>query len=174
MRDRYVWSVSSLRASARRVVSYQLRNFKWPEIFRFHTKFLTEACNIYMPKKSRPIIIWYLTPCNPVDYRWFGGTYCLHLQDGRVIQASNQQRQILGLERDVAETCMYRGISEFKKGYKPRRISVTTENGDLLSDYCAILNRTRTTFVSYWMLTILGSLGFVQMANYHSLIHLRL
>jgi hypothetical protein len=37
-------------------------------------------------------IFWGVKPCTLVQaYRWFGRMYCLHLQDRRVSQASNQQ-----------------------------------------------------------------------------------
>jgi hypothetical protein len=38
---------------------------------------------------------------------------------------------------------MYRGISEFKRGYRPRSNLVKEENGDLLADAHDILNRSK-------------------------------
>lgn len=38
-------------------------------------------------------ISWGITPCNSVEIYWcFGGMYCIHPQDLRVIQTSNQQQ----------------------------------------------------------------------------------
>jgi hypothetical protein len=36
---------------------------------------------------------------------------------------------------------LYRGINEFKKGYKPRISIIKNENGNLLADPHCILNR---------------------------------
>jgi hypothetical protein len=41
---------------------------------------------------------------------------------------------------------LYRGINEFKRGYQPRSIFVTDENGDLLADSNTILNSWKSYF----------------------------
>ena len=41
---------------------------------------------------------------------------------------------------------MYRGISDFKKGYKPRTNIVKGEKGDLVADCHSILGRCRNHF----------------------------
>jgi hypothetical protein len=41
---------------------------------------------------------------------------------------------------------MYRGINEFKKGYKPGSNLVKDQNGDLLADLHSILNRWKNYF----------------------------
>jgi hypothetical protein len=41
---------------------------------------------------------------------------------------------------------LYRGISEFKKGYQPRTTIVKEETGDLVTNSCSILARWRDYF----------------------------
>jgi hypothetical protein len=41
---------------------------------------------------------------------------------------------------------LYRGINEFKRGYKHRSNLVKDENGDLLADFNAIVNRWKKYF----------------------------
>jgi hypothetical protein len=41
---------------------------------------------------------------------------------------------------------LYRGISEFKRGYQPLNNLVKDENGDLLVDFNNILNRSKNFF----------------------------
>jgi hypothetical protein len=41
---------------------------------------------------------------------------------------------------------LYRGINDFKMGYKPRSNLVKDENGDLLADFYNILNRWKNYF----------------------------
>jgi hypothetical protein len=41
---------------------------------------------------------------------------------------------------------LFRGISEFKRGYQPRNNLVKDENGDLLADSNTILNRWKSCF----------------------------
>jgi hypothetical protein len=41
---------------------------------------------------------------------------------------------------------LYRGISDFKKGYQPRNIAVKDEKGDLVADSHSILARWRNHF----------------------------
>ena len=41
---------------------------------------------------------------------------------------------------------MYRGISDFKKGYQPRCIIVKDEKGDLVADSHSIVARWRNYF----------------------------
>jgi hypothetical protein len=41
---------------------------------------------------------------------------------------------------------LYRGIYEFKKGYKPRGNLTKDDNGDLLADFNTILNRRKSYF----------------------------
>jgi hypothetical protein len=43
-------------------------------------------------------------------------------------------------------TDLYRGISEFKKGYQPRTNIIKEENGDLLADPHSIFNRWKNYF----------------------------
>jgi hypothetical protein len=44
---------------------------------------------------------------------------------------------------------LYRGINEFKRGYRPRRNLMKDENGDLLADFHNILIGRRTTILNY-------------------------
>jgi hypothetical protein len=44
---------------------------------------------------------------------------------------------------------LYRGITEFKKGYQPKTNLVKDERGDLLADPQNILTRWKITSVSY-------------------------
>jgi len=41
---------------------------------------------------------------------------------------------------------LYRGISDFKKGYQPRTNIVKDEKGDLVTDFYCILSRWRNYF----------------------------
>ena len=41
---------------------------------------------------------------------------------------------------------LYRGISDFKKGYRPRTDVVKDEKGDLVADFCSIVARWRNYF----------------------------
>jgi hypothetical protein len=41
---------------------------------------------------------------------------------------------------------LYRGISEFRRGYQPRSNLVMDENGDLLADSNTIVNRWKSYF----------------------------
>jgi hypothetical protein len=43
-------------------------------------------------------------------------------------------------------TDLFRGISEFKKGYQPRINIIKNENGNLLKDPQSVLNRCKTFF----------------------------
>ena len=45
---------------------------------------------------------------------------------------------------------MYRGISDFKKGYPPRNDKVKNEKGDLVTDSHSILATWRNHFCQLW------------------------
>ena len=53
---------------------------------------------------------------------------------------------------------LYRGISNFKKGYQPRTNIVKEEKGDLVTDSQSILASWRID-LSYWMHKVLMMLG---------------
>jgi hypothetical protein len=53
------------------------------------------------------------------------------------LESNSKNKNIRGL---------YRGINEFKKGYKPRTNLVKDEKGDLLADPHKIMNRWMNTF----------------------------
>jgi len=49
---------------------------------------------------------------------------------------------------------LYRGISDFKKGYQPRTNRIKDEKGDLVTDSHSILSRWRNHFS--WLLNVCG------------------
>ena len=62
---------------------------------------------------------------------------------------------------------MYRGINDFKKGYKPRTIILKDEKGDLVADSHSIVTRWRNYFsqllnVLYMGLRRLGRQRYTQ------------
>jgi len=46
---------------------------------------------------------------------------------------------------------LYRGISDFRKGYQPRTNIVKDEKGDFVTDFHSILARWRTVSLTYSM-----------------------
>jgi hypothetical protein len=61
-----------------------------------------------------------VTPCSLVEvYRRFGRTYCLHLQNLKVSQASRKQRLLAGLiyDRDNGDGTLLRNVSRSLRNY---------------------------------------------------------
>jgi hypothetical protein len=68
---------------------------------------------------------------------------------------------------------LYRGITEFKKGYEPKTNLVKDERGDLLVDPQKILARWKNYFCQ--LLNVQGRLKFTQQSHLcQSLVSLRL
>jgi hypothetical protein len=75
----------------------------------------------------------------------------------RLVELSGEKREYLKEKINEVKTNskneniidLYRGISKFKKSYRPRTNVVEDENVDLLANSQNILNRRKNYFVSF-------------------------
>jgi hypothetical protein len=101
----------------------------------------------------RRYIFWDITPCSPMKLnRRFGGTYCLHLQGGRIIQARNGIKQ--AVRRDLLVSSLVYPSTLKKRQYSPpkRRLTFTGLHGGI-SQKIELLKMTVCVCTSMYVCT---------------------
>jgi hypothetical protein len=121
-----------------------------------HKPWFDEECSQVLGQRKQAKLQWLQDPnqsnLGDVNNARHEGSRYFRKKRREYLKAKINELQTNSKNENIRQ--LYRGISDFKKGYQPRTNIVKDEKGDLVADYHSILARWRNYFSQ--LLNVLG------------------
>jgi hypothetical protein len=116
--------------------------------FKKHKPWFDEGCSKLLHQRKQAKLQW-LKDRNEINWDNLKNARCevsRYFRNKKREYLKDKINELATNSKNKNTRDLYRGKSEFKRGYKPRNYLVKNENGDLLADFQNILNRWKNYF----------------------------